>query len=325
MGRADGPRRAEDGHQRAQLRRRRLHGGLRGRQHAGLAQHGPGPGQPGRRGRADDRAPEPGRAGLPPERRRRDPAGPPARVAHARAAPPGRRRARVGEPVRLRALRLPQRPPAARARERPVLLPAEAREPSRGAALERRVRAGRGPARAPARRDPRHRPRRDDPGGLRDGRDPVGAARALGRAQRRAVGLHVQPHQEVPHPARVHAAGPGAGHDDRAVHARLHRAPRQDLPPAGRPRARGHGGLHPEPPRPAGHRGGAGARPGRQGPGVRGRVRRHVGGPPGSRRGRPGAVRPAARARTRTSSSGSARRSRPTRGRSWTSGCPAGR
>ena len=202
VGRADGPCRAEDGHQRAQLRRRRLHGGLRGRQHAELAQHGPGPGQPGRRGRADDRAPEPGRPGLPPERRRRDPARAPARVAHARAAPPGRRRAGVGEPVRLRALRLPQRAPAARARQRPVLLPAEAREPSRGAVVERRVRAGRGAARAPARRDPRDRPGGDDPGGLRDGRDPVGAARALGRAQRRAVGLHVQPHQEVPHPAR---------------------------------------------------------------------------------------------------------------------------
>ena len=87
----------------------------------------------------------------------------------------------------------------------------------------------------------------------------------------------------------------------------------------------GHGGIHPEPARPAGQRGGAGARPGRQGPGVRGRVRRHVGGAPGSRRGRPGAVRPAAGDPARTRSSGSAPRSWPTRGRSSTSGCPAGR
>ena len=46
---------------------------------------------------------------------------------------------------------------------------------------------------------------------------------------------------------------------------------------------------------PAGHRGGAGARPGGQGPRVRGRVRRDVGGPPRSRPRRPRAVRPAPR------------------------------
>ena len=91
------------------------------------------------------------------------------------SATSGRRRPRVGKPVRLRALRLPQRPAPARARERALLLPAEAREPSRGAALERRVRPGRGSARPPAGRDPRHRPRRDDPRRIRDGRDPVGA------------------------------------------------------------------------------------------------------------------------------------------------------
>jgi malate synthase len=38
--------------------------------------------------------------------------------------------------------------------QRPVLLPAEAREPPRGAALERRLRARPGGARHPARHDP---------------------------------------------------------------------------------------------------------------------------------------------------------------------------
>ena len=209
LGRAHGAGGAEDGHQRAELRRRRLHGGLRGRQHAGVAQHGPGPGQPGRCGRADDRAPESGRPRVSPERAYRDPARPPPRLASRRASLPRRRRPDVGQPLRLRPLRVPQRPPTARARQRAVLLPAEAREPPGSAALERRVRAGRGPARPAARRDPRDRPGRDDSGRLRDGRDPLGAAGALGGPQRRPVGLHVQPHQEVPDATGVRAAGRG--------------------------------------------------------------------------------------------------------------------
>src|SRR5258708_18817837 len=38
---------------------------------------------------------------------------------------------------------------------------------------------------------------RNDPGGVRDGGDPVRASRALERAERRPVGLHLQHHQEV--------------------------------------------------------------------------------------------------------------------------------
>ncbi len=52
---------------------------------------------------------------------------------------PRRRRAGVGVAVRLRPLLLPQRPRPARARQRALLLPAQAREPPRGAALERRL------------------------------------------------------------------------------------------------------------------------------------------------------------------------------------------
>ena len=48
-------------------------------------------------------------------------------------------------------LLLPQREGAPRARQRPVLLPAEAREPPRGAAVERRLRDGAGRARRAAR------------------------------------------------------------------------------------------------------------------------------------------------------------------------------
>ena len=50
----------------------------------------------------------------------------------------------------------------------------------------------------PARDDPRDRPDRDDPGRVRDGRDPLRAARALGRPERRPLGLHLQRDQEVP-------------------------------------------------------------------------------------------------------------------------------
>ena len=72
--------------------------------------------------------------------------------------------------------------------------------------------------------DPGHRAHRDDPGRVRDGRDPLRAARALRRAQRRPLGLHLLGHQEVPQRPDVRAARPRRGDDDRAVHAGLHRA-----------------------------------------------------------------------------------------------------
>ena len=49
----------------------------------------------------------------------------------------------------------------------------------------------------PRRHDPRDRADRDDPRRVRDGRDPLRAARALGGPQLRALGLHLQLHQEV--------------------------------------------------------------------------------------------------------------------------------
>ena len=109
----------------------------------------------------------------------------------------------------------------------------------------------------PARHDPGHRADRDLPRGVRDGGDPLRAARALRRPQRRALGLHLQRHQEVPRPAGEEFLLPdrNAGDHDGAVHARLHRAAGAHLPQARRARDRRHGGVHPEQ-GPGGQRGG---------------------------------------------------------------------
>ncbi len=159
---------------------------------------------------------------------------------------------------------------AARQGQGTVLLPAEDGVARRGAAVERRVQHRAGLPGHPARHHQGHRADRDHPGGLRDGRDPVRAARALRRAERGALGLPVLGHQEVPHPGpRVHAAGAERGHDDRAVHARLHRAAGADLPQAGRVRDGRHGRVHPVPARPVGQRDRAGARSATTRPGRR--------------------------------------------------------
>jgi malate synthase len=100
----------------------------------------------------------------------------------------------------------------------PVLLPPEAGGAPRGEALERRLHLRAGAARHPARLDPRHGAHRDDPRRVRDGRDPVRAARPRRGAQRGAVGLHLQRHQEVREARRLRAAGPGAGHHGRSLH-----------------------------------------------------------------------------------------------------------
>ena len=194
----------------------------------------------------------------------------------------------LGEPVRLRPLSLPQREAAPRARDRPVPLPAEAREPPRGAALERRLHAHGGGARPPARVDQGDRADRDRPRRVRDGRDPLGAARARGRPQRGALGLHVQRHQEVPRAARVRPARPEQRDDDRAVHARVHGAARQDLSPPRSARDGRDGRVHPEPEGPGAER--ARAREGARGQAARGgrRLRRHLGRAP---RPRPGGAR----------------------------------
>ena len=133
------PGRAEDDDQRAQLGRPRLHGRSRGRALADLGERRRRPGGAATAVRRELDVREPGGQGLPPERAARDARRPAPRLAPGRAPRPGRRRADVGQPVRLRAVPLPQRGRAAQPRHRPVLLPAQARGPRRGAPLERRV------------------------------------------------------------------------------------------------------------------------------------------------------------------------------------------
>ena len=86
-----------------------------------------------------------------------------------------------------------------------------------------------------------------------------------------------------------------AGHDDRAVHARLRRAAGAHLPQARRARDRRHGGLHPEPARQGGQREGAGQGARGQGARGQGRLRRLLGRPPRPGAGLPGGLRLGAR------------------------------
>ncbi len=83
-----------------------LHGGLRGRELAHVAQLHRGPGQPDGRDRADDRARH-GREEVPPERRDGDADRPPARLAPVRAQRSRGRRAGLGVALRLRRLPAP--------------------------------------------------------------------------------------------------------------------------------------------------------------------------------------------------------------------------
>ncbi len=91
----------------------------------------------------------------------------------------GRRRADLGQPVRLRPVRVPQRLGEPAARLRALLLPAEARGPPRSPTLERGHGRRRGRARPRPRLDPRDGADRDDHRGVRDGRDPLRAAERI--------------------------------------------------------------------------------------------------------------------------------------------------
>ena len=158
LGRDHRADRSQDDDQRAELGRRRVHGRLRGRQLADLAQHGRRPAQPARRDRRDDHLRRLRRQGTTSSPRTRP------RCWCARAAGTcssatcwSTVRADVRLAVRLRPVRVPLRPAADQKRDRAVLLPAEARVPPRGAAVERRVRVRAGGARDPARDDSRRR------------------------------------------------------------------------------------------------------------------------------------------------------------------------
>ena len=102
------------------------------------------------------------------------------------------------------------------------------------------------------------------------------------------------------------------------------RAAGADLPPPRRARDRRDGRVHPEPPRPGGHRGRAGEGPRRQGARIGRRVRRHVGRPSRPRAGRDGGLRSRARRAAEPEGAHCARRSRSTPPSCSTCACRAG-
>ena len=177
----------------------RLHGRLRGRQHADLGQHGRRPGQPDRRHQPHDRAYDAGRPRVQAQRRRSR------RCWCGRAAGTWTRSTCWSTASRCRAAcstsgstsSTTPRTLLARGSGPYFYLPKmeshlEARLWNDVFTL-RRSDAGRA-----ARHDQGDGADRDDPRRVRDRRDPLRAARPLGRLQRRALGLHLQRDQEVP-------------------------------------------------------------------------------------------------------------------------------
>ncbi|CAA9546377.1 MAG: Malate synthase, partial [uncultured Thermomicrobiales bacterium] len=211
------------------------------------------------------------------------------------APPPDRRRRGEREPGRFRPLLFPQRRGARRTRQRPLLLPAEAAKPPRSPPLERCLRLLPGAARHCQGNDPGNGAGRDAAGGLRDGRNPLRAARPRRRPQCRPLGLHLQRHQDLPRPPRHAPAGSGPGDDDRPLHARLCAAACQDLPQAGGARDRRHVRLYSVAPGRRGERDRFRPSARRQAAGSGRRLRWDVGRPPGSGAGGAGGVRRRAR------------------------------
>ena len=192
---------------------------------------------------------------------------------------------------RRRALPHAQRPAPAREGLGPVLLPAQDGVAPRGAAMGRGLRVHRGRAGARPRHRQDDRAHRDAARRLRDGGDPLRAARALLLAERGALGLHLLDHQDLPRAAGVRPARPQRREDDRAVHEGLQRAAGQDVPPARRARDGRHGGADPVAQGPRGQRardrGGGGRQEARGGLGLR----RDLGGAPRRRGDGDGGVR----------------------------------
>ncbi len=109
--------------------------------------------------------------------------------------------------------------------------------------------------------------------------------------------------------ARVRAPRPGAGDDDRPVHAGVHRAAREDLPPARRPRDGRDGRVRSQPARRRGERARLREGGGRQGARGRRRIRRHVGRASRSCTGCAARVRPRPRWQSEPGRNACARRS----------------
>ena len=244
------PGRRQDGHQRLQLGRRLVHDRLRGLELADVDEPDPGPDQhrPGDPAHALVRAVVAGgNEELQAQRQGRDAAGPPARLAPRREARDDRRRSAS---------------PAASSTSRLFMFHNAKEQLARGAGpyfylpkleshLEARLwnddlRDDAERARPAAGHDQGDGADRDHPRRLRDGRDPLRAARPLGRPQRRPLGLHLQLHQEVQPRPRLLPRRPRQGDDDGAVHARLRAAAAEDLPPARRAGDRRHERADPD-------------------------------------------------------------------------------
>ena len=179
------------------------------------------------------------------------------RTAPARAPRPGRRPHCARRAGGFRALLFHSGVEVARGSDT-VLLPAEAREPSRSTLVERRL------LRAQQRL------------GLAAGTvratvliETLPAAfemdeilwelrAALGGAQLRPLGLHLQLHQDPPARSGRGPARPVAGDHDPAMHARLHPAAGAHLPPPRRACHGRHGGADPDQERSRRERGGPG-------------------------------------------------------------------
>src|SRR4051812_21757133 len=211
------PGRPQDDHQRAQFRRLGVHGGLRRRQLANLGQRRRRPVQPDGRRTPDHLVPVGRRQTLLVEPEDRDAARSPARLPPARAPCRGGRQAGARHARRLRSLLLPQRGSAPRRRHRTVFLFAEDAEPSRSAALERGVPARAGRARRAAQHDQGDGVDRNIACRIRDGRDPLRAARAQRRIELRPLGLYLQLDQDAPQRSEFRHARSRAGDDGSAV------------------------------------------------------------------------------------------------------------
>ena len=125
---------------------------------------------------------------------------------------------------RLRPVLLPQRADVDHQRRGTLLLPAQAGILLRGPALERGLQLRPGTAGDPVRHDPGHVPDRDHTGGLRDGGDPLRAARPFLGAECRPLGLHLLDDQELRRGRGIHLLPDRSpGDDDLALHGRVRR------------------------------------------------------------------------------------------------------
>ena len=166
-----------------------------------------------------------------------------------------RRRADLRRAVRFRPLFLPQRQDADRGRARARISICRSSRRIEEARLWNDVfvlaqeRLG-----IPQRHDQGDRADRDPAGRVRDGRDPVRAARPHRRAQCRALGLYLLVHQEARQQRTILPARPQPGGDGRGLPRRLCGAAGEDLPPPRRLRDGRHGGADPGQERPGGER-----------------------------------------------------------------------